>query len=125
MSEQQTSARRVLIVEDNSATREALALILEGSGYMVLTAPHGRAALDQLRNGQRPDLILLDLMMPVMDGWQFRAAQRSDAALADIPVIVCSAASDRQRRIEQLGSVEFLGKPVEVEDLLSAIRRCC
>jgi CheY-like chemotaxis protein len=116
-------AKRILVVEDNAATREALALILEGSGYEVQTAAHGRAALDHLQTGQRPDLILLDLMMPVMDGWQFRVVQRSDADLAGIPVIVCTAASEAQRRSEILGAVAYLSKPVEVEDLLHAIER--
>src|SRR4051794_37746057 len=92
----------VLLVEDNDATREAVSLILESDGYQVMTAANGRKALDRLRGGARPDLILLDLMMPVMDGWQFRAEQRRDQVLADIPVIVCSAAGDAQVRASDL-----------------------
>ena len=118
--------RTVLVVEDNEATREALALILSGDGYHVATAADGRSALDQLRaGGDRPCLILLDLMMPVMDGWQFREEQRRDRSLADIPVVVCSAAGDLQRRGAALGAQAYLEKPVEPTDLLDTIHRFC
>jgi CheY-like chemotaxis protein len=112
----------VLIVEDNEATREALSLLLEVEGYGVATAADGRQALDKLHAGLRPGLILLDLMMPVMDGWQFRCEQRRDRDLTDIPVIVCSAAGDLDERANALGVAACLSKPVDVAELLDAIR---
>ena len=116
--------RRVLIVEDNEVTRDVIALILESNGYEVSTADNGRAALERLRGGDRPGLILLDLMMPVMDGWQFREEQRRDRSLADIPVVVCTAAGEGAQNAA-LGVAELLSKPVEADDLLAAVRRHC
>jgi CheY-like chemotaxis protein len=116
--------KRVLIVEDNEVTRDVMALILESEGYQVSTAADGRRALEWLRGGQRPCLILLDLMMPVMDGWQFREEQRRDRALADIPVVVCTAAGEAAKQ-EAMGAAELLNKPVEADNLLAAVRRHC
>ena len=116
--------KRVLIVEDNEVTRDVMALILESDGYQVSTAANGRRALERLRGGDRPSVILLDLMMPVMDGWQFREEQRRDRALADIPVVVCTAAGEGAQNAA-LGVAELLSKPVEADDLLAAVRRHC
>jgi len=115
----------VLLVEDNEATRQAVSLILESDGYQVMTAANGLNALDTLRQGSRPCVILLDLMMPVMDGWQFREEQRRDQALADIPVVVCTAADETRARSSNLEAAAYLSKPVEVVDLLNTIRRYC
>ena len=116
--------KRVLIVEDNEVTRDVMALILESDGYQVSTAANGRSALERLRGGDRPCVILLDLMMPVMDGWQFREEQRRDRALADIPVVVCTAAGEAAQKAA-LGVADLLSKPVEADDLLAAVRRHC
>lgn len=116
---------RILIVEDDLATREALALFLATEGYHVSTAPDGLAALQQLRNGEHPSLIVLDLMMPVMDGWQFRSEQQADPALADIPVIVCSAGGRVSQRAASLEALAYFDKPVEPTELLAVIHRCC
>jgi CheY-like chemotaxis protein len=116
--------KRVLIVEDNEVTRDVMALILESDGFEVSTAANGRSALERLRGGERPCVILLDLMMPVMDGWQFREEQRRDRALADIPVVVCTAAGEGTPKAA-LGAAELLNKPVEANDLLAAVRRHC
>jgi CheY-like chemotaxis protein len=116
--------KRVLIVEDNEVTRDLMTLILESDGYQVSTAANGRSALERLRGGDRPSVILLDLMMPVMDGWQFREEQRRDRALADIPVVVCTAAGESAEKTA-LGVGELLKKPVEADDLLAAVRRLC
>src|SRR5512138_2541112 len=87
------AARRptVLVVDDDESVRESLALALELEGYMVLRAAHGIDALLVLRTGIRPDVILLDLEMPVMPGWEFRERQLADPALADIPVVIVSS----------------------------------
>ncbi len=117
--------RHILVVEDDMPTREALALVLGAAGYRVTTAADGLAALEQLRGGDYPALILLDLMMPVMDGWQFRQEQLRDPALQDIPVIVCSASGRAGQRAASLCAIACIDKPVEPVELLGAIRRCC
>jgi CheY-like chemotaxis protein len=114
---------QILVVEDDLATREALNLILSAEGYCVCTAADGVDALDQLRGGARPGLILLDLMMPLMDGWQFRQEQLRDSRLADIPVIVCSAAGRVGQRAANLHALAYLDKPVDPSVLLDLVRR--
>ncbi len=87
------------------------------------TASNGQTALEQLRSSARPDLILLDLMMPVMDGTQLQEHLARDDELADIPVLICSAAGERARR--QPHAVGFLPKPVDPSTLLDAVNRHC
>src|SRR5947209_2718037 len=101
----------VSVVEDDPATRDAWALCLEGRGYRVHTAGDGREALDHLRRHPPPDLILLDLWLPGMSGWEFRQRQRHDPALAPIPVVVLSAVADAAERADALGDVGYLQKP--------------
>ena len=113
----------VFIVEDDTDTREMLSRFLELEGYQVETASNGRQALDRLRGGITPNLILLDLMMPVMDGWQFRREQVRDADLKTIPVIVVSAAG--RERIERIDADAVLSKPVDLEELLARVSRFC
>jgi CheY-like chemotaxis protein len=115
----------VLIVEDDALTRRALAVTLQGKGYGVLTAAHGRAALEQLRAGPRPCVILLDLAMPVMDGYQFRAEQRRDPALADIPVIIITGMPDAPAAARALLAADHFDKPVDPDALLGAVARHC
>src|SRR5687767_11546587 len=85
--------RRVMVVEDDEGIREALCDLLDTEGFAVTAAVHGADALSKLRDAtlSRPDVILLDLMMPVMDGWSFRAEQRNDPSISQIPVIVITA----------------------------------
>src|SRR5439155_12456386 len=82
--------RCVLVVEDDTDGRETLAELLEAEGYPVARAANGRQALDYLQRAGPPGLILLDLLMPVMDGYQFRQRQRQDPVLASIPIAVVS-----------------------------------
>jgi len=84
----------VLVVEDDRDVRESLVAVLEDAGYRVMSAADGRAALDLLRAGPRPAVILLDLMMPVMDGFEFRAEQVRDPSLADVPGGIRSSWAD-------------------------------
>ena len=118
--------RPILIVEDNDDTRRALAMLLNLEGYAVATAEDGLAGLRALLE-QRPSLVLLDLTMPLMDGWEFRAEQRSlpDQSLAAIPVILLTALSDAGRHARELGAAGFIQKPVEFAALLDAVRRYC
>jgi CheY-like chemotaxis protein len=115
---------QVLVVEDDRDTREMLEQFLEFEGFAVRTAVNGAAALDSLRSGQRPCVILLDLMMPVMNGWQFRAAQTQDPHFASIPVVVITAAGPRGA-IPSIAADGWLAKPVDFEHLLAAIRPFC
>jgi len=115
------SDQPILVVEDDDATREAECLLLQGQGFAVTAAANGREALNHLRAGLRPRLILLDLAMPVLDGYAFRAEQLCDPELEDIPVVVCSAAADPERATS-LRPAAILSKPVEFERLAGAVR---
>ncbi len=108
----------VLVVEDDQDLRETLCAIIEAEGLATATASDGRAALEALRMGLRPLLILLDLMMPSMNGWEALSIIRSDYALADIPVAVLSAGS----RARPPGATHFLPKPVDIDTLLDLVR---
>ena len=113
--------KTILVVDDDFALREALCAALEGEGFSVVGAGNGREALEHLRHEDPPCVVLLDLMMPVMNGWEFRAEQRQDPKLANIPVIVLSAFS--RATDEELRDVKrFLRKPVSLTELLEAIR---
>jgi CheY-like chemotaxis protein len=119
------AGRRVLLVEDDFLTREAVTLVLAGEGYMVAAAASGREALEHLHQHGRPDLILLDLRMPRMDGRQFRQELARDEVLAAIPVLVVSACGDARQQADELGAVACLQKPVDTGQLLDAVRRWC
>jgi CheY-like chemotaxis protein len=112
----------ILIVEDDFDIREALTQILEEEGYAVRGASHGREALDLVAGAGAPKLILLDLMMPVMNGWQFRAEQLKDPALAPVPVLVISADPQVQSKAASLGAAGLLRKPISLDDLLQAVK---
>ena len=114
---------RVLIVDDDDSIRDFVAMALGLEGCDVRTARHGRDALD-VAGQWRPDLIILDLNMPVMDGWTFRVEQRRSPVLASIPVIVTSAGQNLQRRREVLEPCTFLPKPFELDDLYQAVGSC-
>jgi CheY-like chemotaxis protein len=115
----------ILVVEDDVTTRDALTLVLESEGYRVAAAANGQEALDHLRKAGRPCIILLDLMMPVKDGWQFRTEQGRDPALSTIPVIVCSADGNVGQKAASLGAAGYLQKPVDFELLLQVVQRHC
>jgi CheY-like chemotaxis protein len=120
----QPSGRRVLVVDDDGGLRTLFRAILEADGYDVSTAENGEDALNVLRRQPRPDLILLDLSMPVLDGRGFRQRQQGDQALADIPVVICSGDADAAEAAQRLGARACLPKPVGVDRLLETIGRC-
>jgi CheY-like chemotaxis protein len=115
--------RPVLIIEDDAGMREMMAQLLTLEGFKTETVANGRDALEYLRRGDLPDLILLDLMMPVMDGWEFRRLQREDPELAHLPVIVLSALDPT--RATDFGESVFLTKPLDFDRLLQLVRRYC
>jgi CheY-like chemotaxis protein len=111
---------QILIVEDDEDVRNALCECL-GERYRVESAENGSIALDLLRAGVRPDVILLDLMMPVMNGWELAGALRQDPRLRSIPIIVLSACG--QPLLHELGVTETLRKPVRMDEVVSQISR--
>jgi CheY-like chemotaxis protein len=109
---------RVLVVDDELDIREAVTEVLSYEGHEVITACEGAEALRKCVALQ-PDLVLLDLMMPGMNGWEFRLAQLRDPAIADIPVVVLSALG----RVSNIDALAFLPKPFGLDDLLDLVRR--
>jgi len=114
----------ILVVEDNDDVREMMAVTLELEGHEVATAVNGLDALNKLHTGNKPCLILLDLMMPVMNGWQFREIQKTDPQLAEIPVVVVTAAGPRDD-IPSITADAWLSKPVDFDRLLATIGPLC
>jgi len=112
----------ILVVEDDAGVRAVLADALDLEGFEVRLAANGRDALGVLGRW-RPDLILTDLDMPIMDGWSLRDELHRRADLAHIPVIVLSAALWDRDKHDSLGAVEFMAKPFELDALLATIRR--
>ncbi|MBZ4394452.1 response regulator [Myxococcus sp. MISCRS1] len=113
----------VLAVDDDPDILMAFKDVLELEGHRVLLARGGREALELLGRGERPDVILLDLMMPDGNGWEFRDRQLADASLASIPVVVISGQGVSAREVIALGVDDYLRKPVDVERLLGAVSR--
>lgn len=113
----------ILVVEDNDDVREMMAVTLELEGHEVATAVNGRDALDKLHSGEKPCLILLDLMMPVMNGWEFQRALDCDPELRDVPVVVVSAATGEM--IRKTDAVAFLPKPLDMDRLLDLVGEHC
>ena len=121
--EMNDGATTVLVVEDDFDLRDALVPILEYEGHRVVSAANGKEALERLQTMPPPSLILLDLMMPVMSGEEFRAEQLRDPTLASIPVVVVSAHASAEERAALLGAAGCVKKPFEIEDLLEQVRR--
>jgi len=118
--------KRILVVEDDKAIRELLVFILEGERYLITVAENGQVALNQLYSiSEMPDLILLDLMMPFKDGFQFCIEKENNEKLAQIPFIVLSF--DGQINVQQMRSrvVGHVRKPFDVDDMLKTVSRHC
>jgi CheY-like chemotaxis protein len=113
----------VLIVEDDKGIRDMIQMGLELEGLTVATAVHGKDALDVLSKcDPLPSLILLDLMMPVMNGWQFIEAKKKDPRLSPIPVVVVSAFAERATGLDYQG---LLKKPISLDQLTRVVRKYC
>lgn len=113
----------LMIVDDDDDLRQTLAHVIGTYGYKVTAFGDARAALAALEDGQAPFLILLDLMMPGMSGWEFRAAQLKNSALASIPVVLVTAANVASHGMPTLPDVEILRKPFELDGLITIIER--
>jgi len=121
-------AKLILIVEDDIDVAQSVADVLEAAGYRTTIAANGRAALDHLlKNGHNghPDLILLDMMMPIMDGWQFREEQRKLAALDSIPVVTVTADGDARGKAASIQAAGHVSKPFMIDSLLDEVERIC
>lgn len=118
--------RRVMIVEDDRDVLESMAEVLEDCDYQVIRATHGADALKLLRElAEKPCVILLDIMMPVMDAWQFRAEQQTDPDLNQVPIVILSAHARAQEAAAEMRAAAALEKPVRLDTLLSTVARFC
>src|SRR5262245_31826910 len=113
---------RVLLVDDDASSVEALSELLRLAGHEVVCADNGRAALDRLHEKDRYCVILLDLMMPVMNGYEFREEQLKDPSIAKIPVIIVTADGRAREKAAQLGSDRYFQKPLALRELLQTLR---
>ncbi len=123
MSVTPSAPSRILIVEDDPDLSEVLRRVLQRCGYTVQLARNGREALVALRQNLAPDVVLLDLMMPQMNGWEFRAEQLKDPRFSAIPVVVFSGHGKIEEDTVAINATANLRKPVALEDLLEVLRR--
>ena len=115
----------VLIIEDNEPVRRLLLDVIGGEGFEVLGATTGAEALEQLRRGVNVCVILLDLMLPGMSGFEFRQQQQRDPALAHIPVVIISAYARMHTTVRRLDAVAYFEKPIDIDRLLETVARYC
>jgi CheY-like chemotaxis protein len=116
----------ILVVEDDTLIRTNIIEVLADEGYCVQGAANGQLALDYLRSASlMPALILLDLMMPVMNGWQFRTEQLNDFRLRKIPVVVVTADGNARQKEKNFNVEGWVKKPFEIETLLTTVKQCC
>ena len=113
---------RVLVVDDDDAIRDTVAEVLASEGYLVLTAANGAEALN-LVEAQRPDLVLLDMRMPVLDGWGFVAGLNERGIR--LKVLVLTATQDARRWAGEIGADGWIAKPFDLDELLSAVEALC
>jgi CheY-like chemotaxis protein len=118
-----TSSGSVLVVDDDADIRDALCELLVDEGYRAVAAANGQEALTYLSSGELPCVILLDLMMPVMDGWEFRRRQQGDPRLAQVPVVVITAAG--KYGTSSIDAACVLPKPLRLEHVLDALQQYC
>ncbi len=118
------SAKKIFVVEDSIDIQIPLRQIFESEGYTVEFANNGQEALEKLRTTMElPALILLDIMMPVMDGFQFREHQKADVRIGDIPVVIMSADANVKIKQDTIGAKHYLRKPINIDTLLEVVRK--
>jgi CheY-like chemotaxis protein len=113
----------ILVVEDDKDIRSSVIEVLEDAGFQTCSAGNGAEALELLRKGPVPDLILLDLMMPIMDGFSFREEQIKVAAWAAIPVVIMSADGNIMAKKERAGTAGYIKKPLDIVDLINTVEK--
>lgn len=114
-------SKDVLVVEDETYLRELIADVLESEGHTPRTAANGKEAIERIRE-QMPQLILLDLMMPVMNGWELMQALKDQTEWSNIPVVLITAVYDIKRTQQQVGARAVLTKPFDIEDIADIVR---
>jgi CheY-like chemotaxis protein len=114
-------SKRFLVIEDDPDSRDAFCALIQITGHEAVGVENGEAALAFLRTHPPPTAIVLDMRMPVMDGWQFRQAQCADPRLKDIPVLVVSAEDRFRNQVLSSGVARFIGKPIDPDELLLAL----
>lgn len=118
--------KQVLIVEDDRAISDALSDLLESEGYSVKCAFNGQEGIDALNSLDHPPcVILLDLMMPVKDGFQFRIEQLKIPTFSEVPVVVMSADGNIREKKARIGAAEYIKKPVDIDTYLNVVKRFC
>ena len=122
MPQRKKIKKSVLIVEDDPGIRDTLQHLLEAEGYTVFLAEHGKDGLELLRRMAPPCAILLDIQMPVMDGYEFLREKNADPAIAEVPVVVLSATAEAK---DLNGAADFIRKPFSIPQLLKAVERHC
>jgi two-component system response regulator MprA len=115
----------ILIVEDDEDIRESLAELLAVHGDKVVAVGDGRAALGQLESGLIPCLILLDLMMPEMSGWEFRKRQLAEDKWSGIPIVVLSGIANAEHEAHRLQAIAFIPKPINIQTLHKVVDQYC
>lgn len=115
--------KRILIVEDDNDIRENLKDFLEIEGHSVLTATNGKEGLEALEKSPKPDLILLDLMMPIMNGFEFAEHLKANKLFHEVPIIIMSADNQCEKKVAILGIKNIIKKPFELNDLIDLVGR--
>jgi CheY-like chemotaxis protein len=118
-----SAQKSILIIEDDEGIRETLKVMLEFEGYTVSASANGKDAIDTLGKIPKPGLILLDLMMPIMNGWEFSEHVSHTPEWSTIPVVVLTAFADKEQPLKHARTT--LKKPIEIEDLLKVVRQYC
>jgi CheY-like chemotaxis protein len=114
--------KTILVADDDQDLLNLVALLLTGEGYEVKTASDGREALAVVER-QMPDLILLDMKMPVMNGWEFAAKYHATYSSTPAPIVVLTAAADARKAADEVGAASFVGKPFDLDTLIRAVKR--
>ena len=120
------ASAKVLLIDDDFAILDGLSDFLENEGFAVVSASNGIDALNRLRSGLRVDVIVLDVIMPVMDGWDFRAEQLADPSLRHTPLVVISASGFSRKTLQhQFTPYEVLSKPLDLSEFLRTLKDAC
>jgi len=119
----ETQPKLILIIEDDDDLATTMAQLIGRQGYRVVTSANGREAIERLQAGERPDAILLDMMMPIMNGWEFRAEQTAMPDVADIPVITVTADGSAKEKARAIHAAGVLTKPVSGTNLMNELKR--
>lgn len=118
--------KRILLVEDDQDIRDTLIELLEGEGYEVFFAENGQVGLDRLTEGAvLPNLILLDLMMPIKDGFQFCAEKDANPKIAHLPVVVMSADGHVRENQQRVNALAYLKKPLDIYEIINTVEKYC